>query len=422
MAVSDPVASAVASTNKAIPAAVIGTVLEWYDYAVYAYVASIIAKKFFSTQDPITALLSTFATFGLGFVARPLGGFLIGRAGDAIGRKPALVFTFFLMAVATAAIGLLPDYDTIGIVAPLALVFCRLLQGFAAGGEWGGSTAFIVEWAPEHRRGFSGSLQQASVVGGLLLGSGVVALLSTIFSAVQMENWGWRVPFLLGIVLLPVGIYMRRNIEETPAYRERLAAPKPKLPWGPALEAFGFTILWTVAFYIVLAYMPTFTQKYAGLSRTESLWSNTLGLLVAVVAIPAMGYLSDRVGRKPLLLVASIGFLVLTYPLFWLMAGGASLITVVLIQTVFALLLAAYSGAGPAAIAELFPTQQRSMWMSTAYSLAVAIFGGFAPFIATWLIAQTGSPLAPTYYVVASAIVTTFVFLRIRETAFHRLA
>jgi MHS family proline/betaine transporter-like MFS transporter len=291
--------SAVTKSSMAIPAAVIGTVLEWYDYAVYAYVATIIAKKFFSTQDPVTALLSTFATFGLGFVARPLGGFLVGRAGDASGRKPALVFTFFLMALATAAIGLIPDYSAIGIFAPLALVACRLLQGFAAGGEWGCSTAFIVEWAPQGRRGFLGSLQQASVIGGLLLGSGVVALLSTVFTTDQMESWVWRVPFLLGAVLLPVGIYMRRNIEETPAYREKQrVTTSAQLPWGSAMEAFGFTILWTVAFYIVLAYMPTFTQKYAGLSRPESLWSNTIGLLVAVIAIPAMGHLSDRFGRK----------------------------------------------------------------------------------------------------------------------------
>jgi MFS transporter, MHS family, proline/betaine transporter len=415
--------SAVTKNSMAIPAAVIGTVLEWYDYAVYAYVATIIAKKFFSTQDPVTALLSTFATFGLGFVARPLGGFLVGRAGDASGRKPALVFTFFLMALATAAIGLIPDYSAIGIFAPLALVACRLLQGFAAGGEWGCSTAFIVEWAPEGRRGFLGSLQQASVIGGLLLGSGVVALLSTVFTTDQMESWVWRVPFLLGAVLLPVGIYMRRNIEETPAYREKQrVTTSARLPWGSAMEAFGFTILWTVAFYIVLAYMPTFTQKYAGLSRPESLWSNTIGLLVAVIAIPLMGHLSDRFGRKPLLLIASVGFLILTYPMFLLMAGGAPVSTVILIQIVFAILLASYSGAGPAAIAELFPTLGRSMWMSTAYSLAVAIFGGFAPFIATWLIAETGSPMAPTYYVIASAIVTTIVFLRLRETAFHRLA
>lgn len=423
MAMRNSESAAVTKDNMAIPAAVIGTVLEWYDYAVYAYVATIIAKTFFSAQIPATALLSTFAAFGLGFVARPLGGFLIGRAGDTMGRKPALIFTFILMALATAGIGLIPDYNTIGILAPIALVLCRLLQGFAAGGEWGSSTAFIVEWAPEGRRGFLGSFQQASVVGGLLLGSGLVALLSTVFTPGQMESWAWRVPFLLGAVLLPIGIYMRRNIGETPAYREKreITTSAPSL-WGPGFAAFGFTILWTVAFYIVLAYMPTFTQKYAGLSRTASLWSNTIGLLVAVVAIPLMGYLSDRFGRKPFLLIASVGFLVLTYPMFLLMAGGAPVSTVILIQIVFAILLASYSGAGPAAIAELFPTLGRSMWMSTTYSLAVAIFGGFAPFIATWLIAETGSPMAPTYYVIAAAIVTTIVFLQLRETAFHRLA
>jgi MHS family proline/betaine transporter-like MFS transporter len=415
--------AAAEGTKTAIPAAVIGTVLEWYDFAVYAYVAGILASQFFSKENPTAGLLSAFATFGLGFVARPLGGLVIGRAGDAVGRKPALLFTFVLMAIATAAIGVIPNYAEIGVLAPILLLVCRLAQGFAAGGEWGSSTAFIAEWAPHGRRGFLASLQQTSVVGGLLLGSGVTALMHTLFSGAQMESWGWRVPFLLGILLLPVGVYMRQNVGETPAYHEkRSTTPPAGSLWAAAWRAFGFTILWTVAFYILLAYMPTFTQKYGGLSPASSLWSNTIGLFVAAVAIPIFGSWSDRAGRKPLLLVAGVGFLVLTYPLFAVVTTHPGLGAVIVVQIIFALLIGFYSGAGPAAICELFPTLGRSMWMSASYSLAVAIFGGFAPFIATWLIARTGSPLAPTYYLIASAIVTTIVFLRLRETAFEQLA
>jgi MFS family permease len=411
------------SGRKAVGAAVVGNVLEWYDFSAYGYLATVIAKRFFPSGDDTTALLATFAAFGVGFVVRPLGGVVIGRLGDTKGRKTALVLTIFLMAIGTVGIGLLPDYHTVGVLAPALLVVCRLMQGFAAGGEWGGATAFIVEWAPEGRRGFFGSFQQASVAGGLLLGSGVAALCSTLLSPDQLEGWGWRIPFLLGGLLVPVGVYMRRNIEETPAYREAAArqGPRPVAEasgnWGLAAQAFGFTVLWTVSYYVMLNYMPTFTQRYAGLGRTEALWSNTVGLAVLVLAIPVMGRLSDRVGRKPLLLACCVGFLLLSYPLFAAMVAGAGLGTVILIQIVFALLISAFSGPGPAAIAEIFPTSSRSTWMSTGYSLAVAIFGGFAPYIATWLIANTGSPVSPTYYLIAAAGVSTAVILRMRETA-----
>ncbi|HWL83187.1 MAG TPA: MFS transporter [Roseomonas sp.] len=413
------------TAGKAVGAAVIGNVLEWYDFSVYAYLATILSHQFFHSENPTSALLATFAAFGIGFVVRPLGGIVIGRMGDTHGRKAALLLTIFMMAFGTVAIGLLPTYESIGILSPILLVVCRLAQGFAAGGEWGGSTAFIVEWAPKNRRGFFGSFQQASVAGGLLLGSAVAAICSSVFSPETMEAWGWRIPFLLGGALIPLGIYMRRNIDETPAYREAKAEAAPAAQqegnWTLAGRAFGFTILWTVSYYVMLNYMPTFTQAHAGLSRTAALWSNTLGLVVLVVAVPLMGMLSDRVGRKPLLLGCCIAFILLTYPLFVLLVSGGGLGTVILVQIVFALMISAFSGPGPAAISEIFPTASRSTYMSTGYSLAVAVFGGFAPYIATWLIATTGSPLSPTYYLIAAAILSTLVIFRLRETAHAEL-
>lgn len=416
-----------ADSRRAVTAAVVGNVLEWYDFAVYGYLATIIAKNFFPPGDDVAALLATFAAFGVGFVVRPLGGIIIGRIGDTKGRKVALILTILLMAIGTVLIGLIPSYAVIGVMAPVLLVLARLMQGFSAGGEWGGSTAFIVEWAPTDRRGFYGSFQQCSVVGGLLLGSGVAALLASTVSPAAMESWAWRIPFLLGGLIGPVGIYMRRHIDETPAYRRVEKAPEAVAsdttpPLLLAARAFGFTVLWTVSFYIFLSYMPTFTQKYAGLSRAAALWSNTAGLLLLMVAIPIMGLWSDRIGRKPLLLACCIAFIVLPYPLFSLMLSGASLATIVLIQLVIGLAIAPFSGAGPAAIAEIFPTATRSTYMSTGYALAVAIFGGFAPFIATWLINKTGSPISPTYYVIAAAILSTIVIFRLRETAQKPLA
>ncbi len=408
---------------RAVSAAVAGNILEWYDFAIYGYVATIIARNFFPSGDEVGALLATFATFGIGFVARPLGGIIIGRMGDTRGRKSALLLTIFMMALGTIGIGVIPNYNSIGVLAPLLLVICRLLQGFAAGGEWGGATAFIVEWAPKNRRGFFGSFQQASVAGGLLLGSAIAALCSTLLSADQMESWGWRIPFLLGIILVPVGIYMRRDIEETPVYRNaQETSSEPQTPgWILASKAFGFAILWTVSYYVILYYMPTFTEKYAGLGRTESLWSNTIGLVSLVVAIPAMGLLSDKIGRKPLLIGCCIAFAVLTYPLFSFMLSGTSLPTVIVVQLIFGLMIAMFSGPGPAAIAEIFPTHSRSTWMSTGYSLATSIFGGFAPFIATWLISTTGSPISPTYYLILAAIVSAIVIATLKETAHEEL-
>lgn len=416
-----------AQSRKAVTAAVIGNVLEWYDFAVYGFVAVIIAKKFFPGEDDVTALLSTFLTFGLGFVARPIGGIVIGRMGDTHGRKAALLLTIFLMAAGTVLIGILPTYANIGFFAPLLLLVARLMQGFSAGGEWGGSTSFIIEWAPPGRRGLFGSFQQVSVVAGLLLGSGFAALLNTFMTPDTMASWGWRVPFLVGGLLGPLGLYMRRNIAETPAYAKITKAPSPPAA-GPsgfalAVRAFGFTIVWTVCFYVLLTYMPTWTQKYMKLSAASALWANTIGLVVLMVAIPLMGHLSDRHGRKPLLIGCCVAFIVVPWPLFtYLASGDASFGMLILAQVLFALLISMFSGAGPAAIAEIFPTRSRSTWMTTGYALAVAIFGGFAPSISVWLIDRFGSPTVHSFYLIAAAIVSTGVIWTLKETAFDELA
>ena len=412
-------------TGKAVSAAVIGNVLEWYDFSVYAFVAAILARKFFPSTDEVTALLSTFLAYGLGFVARPLGGIVIGRLGDVRGRKLALLLTIFLMAIGTVLIGVLPTYASIGFLAPLLLVLARLMQGFSAGGEWGGSTAYIVEWAPAAKRGLFGSFQQTSVVAGLLLGSGTAALLNTILTSAQMDDWGWRVPFLLGGLLGPVGIYMRRTIDETPAYR-RVEAAKTEAATGEsgfllACRAFGFTIVWTVCFYVLLNYMPSYTQKYLKLSASAALWANTIGLLVLLVCIPLMGALSDRLGRKPLLIACCLSFVVLPYPIFLYLLGGVSLMQLIAVQALFAVLISMFSGPGPAAIAEIFPTRTRSTWMTSGYALAVAIFGGFAPFISVWLIDRFQSPTAHVFYLIAAAVVSTLVIARLKETAFDAL-
>jgi MFS transporter, MHS family, proline/betaine transporter len=423
---SAPVVHATDKSHKAILAASIGNLLEWYDFGVYAYLASMIAAKFFPGSDPTASLLAAFAAYGVGFLARPLGGIVIGRLGDIKGRKAALVLTIFLMAFGTIGLGLVPSYQTIGVGAPILLVLLRILQGVAAGGEWGTSTAFMIEWSPPNRRGLFSSFQQVSTAGGSLLGSAVAATLTSSLSAQAMLDWGWRVPFLLGAILLLVGIYLRQNVEETPSYEasRKAVADQPVvagLPLGAL--AFGFTIFWTVAYYTLLAWMPSFTQRFAGLSPSESLWSNTIGLVAMIIAVPFWGALSDRIGRRPLLMASAISIGLLAWPLFTLMTRGGGLAVVAPIQIVLGILLALYSGAGPAAISEIFPTHLRSTWMSTGYSLSVAIFGGFAPFIATSLIQLTGSPVAPTYlYLLPAAVISLLVIWKLRETSGHQLA
>src|SRR5262245_20938914 len=415
-----------AQTRRAVSAAVIGNVLEWYDFAVYAYVAVYIARKFFPQGDEVTALLATFLAYGLGFVARPLGGIILGRVGDTHGRKTALLITIALMAIGTVLIGILPTSASIGVAAPLLLVVARLMQGFSAGGEWGSSTAYIVEWAPQNQRGFYGSFQQTSVVAGLLLGSGIAALFTTILTTEQMDAWGWRIPFLLGGILGPVGLWMRRTIDETPAYK-RVAQTAPSAtedrtnPWLLAWRAFGFTIVWTVCFYVLLNYMPTWSRTYLKITPAAALWANTIGLFVLMVAIPFMGKLSDTYGRKPLLLACCIAYIVLPFPIFKYLVGGASYMELIAVQILFAVLISMFSGPGPAAIAEIFQTRTRSTWMTSGYALAVAIFGGFAPFISVWLISTFNSPIAHSFYLIAAAIVSTIVIATLRETAHEPL-
>ena len=414
-------------TRRAVSAAVIGNVLEWYDFAVYAYVAVYIAKNFFPQGDPTTGLLATFLAYGLGFVARPLGGIILGRVGDTHGRKTALLITIALMAIGTVLIGILPTYASIGVAAPLLLVVARLLQGFSAGGEWGSSTAYIVEWAPQDQRGFYGSFQQTSVVMGLLLGSGIAALFATILTTEQMDGWGWRIPFLLGGILGPVGLWMRRTIDETPAYEKAKTTPVPvttdaQSNWVMAGRAFGFTIVWTVCFYVLLNYMPTWSRQYLKITPAAALWANTIGLFVLMLFIPVMGKLSDKWGRKPLLLACCIAYIVLPYPIFKYLVGGASFAELIAVQILFAILISMFSGPGPAAIAEIFPTRTRSTWMTSGYALAVAIFGGFAPFISVWLISTFNSPIAHSFYLIAAAVVSTIVIATLRETAHEPLS
>jgi MHS family proline/betaine transporter-like MFS transporter len=414
------------NTNRAraIGASIIGNALEWYDFTVYAFLAAVIGKHFFPSTDDTIVLLSTFAVFGVGFLARPLGGVLIGFFGDKFGRKPALLLTIVMMAAGTGLIGILPTYASIGIAAPILLVCARLLQGFSAGGEWGGSASFLVEWAPPKSRGFYGSFHPASIFLGQLSGLGTTALLTSALGSETMADWGWRIPFLFGALVGPLGLLIRRTVDETPIFKRavsepaRISAGPSKPMWITLVHAFCFVAVQSVVVYTFFSYFPTFMQKYLGLTANQALWSTTLANAVVLVTCLAAGAISDWVGRKPLMLIHCFSFLVLTYPLMWfLLRDGASLTTVVAIQAFLGVLTGLFLGSFPAALVELFPTRQRLAGLGTAYNLSSMVFGGFAPFVATWLIKVTGSPSAVSIYVIFAAILSTVAVLRLRETA-----
>lgn len=412
--------------SRAVVATIIGNVLEWFDFAAYAFFAAIIADHFFPAGNDVLKLMGTFAAFGVGFVARPLGAFFFGRLGDQRGRKWALLISMPLMGVGTLLVGATPAYAYIGIAAPILLVIGRVTQGFAAGGEVGNAMAFLLEWAPPGKRALYSSLQQCSSLLGTLIGSGCAAVLTSIMSSDDLSSWGWRMPFLIGgLVVAPLGMFLRRYVDETPIFEEVTASEIETTPsrpvWIQGAKALALSAGWVVSFYIYLIYLNTFLTKYAGVASATALWANTVGLATMMVTIPLAGALSDRLGRKPPLLTAAIISIVIPYPIFALLINGASVVQIVLIFVATGALTGVFAGITPAAMSEMFPTSARTTGVSISFGLATAIFGGFAPFVATWLISVTGSPLSPTFYLIATAVISTITLLRLGETAHLKL-
>jgi MFS transporter, MHS family, proline/betaine transporter len=411
--------------RRAIVGASVGNLVEWFDFAVYGYLAATLGAIFFPSEDPTVSLLSSFAVFGVAFFARPLGGFFFGPLGDRIGRQSTLATVVILMSLATFAIGFLPGYDAIGIWAPILLVFFRLLQGFSTGGEFGGASAFLAEYSPDARRGYLVSWIEFSAVGGFFLGSAIVLLLSAVIGEDAVGSWGWRVPFLFAGPLGLIGLYIRLRLDDTPEFRALEQAGEVSTSpfretltqnWKPILQVVGLVIIQNAGFYIVLTYMPTYFSEELGFSSTASALSSVVTLLVAMALIPPLGTLSDRVGRKPLLAASCVGFALLSYPLFLLMNQG-SLVAAGAAHVALGILLAIFLSTTIAALTELFPTRVRYGGFSIGYNVSVAIFGGAAPFFATWLISVTGNPLSPAFYLIAAAVATFLTLLTLRETA-----
>ncbi len=411
--------------RKAVRGAAIGNTVEWYDFAIYGFLATFIADKFFPPGDETAALLSTFAVFAAAFFMRPLGGFFFGPLGDRIGRQRVLALVILLMSGSTFAIGLVPSYDSIGVLAPLLLLFLRCVQGFSAGGEYGSGACFLAEYASDKHRGFVVSFLVWSVVVGFLLGSLTVTGLETLLSESAMDSYGWRIPFLIAGVLGVVGLYIRLRLGDTPDF-ERLrdeggVAESPlkealTTSWRPILQIAGLVVIHNVGFYVVFTFLPSYFTKTLGFTKTNAFVSIAIASLVALVLIPPLGALSDRIGRKPLLIAGAVGFAVFAYPLFMLLNTG-SLAAAFAAHAGLAAIESVFVSASLAAGAELFATQVRSSGYSIGYNVSVALFGGTAPYVATWLVDRTGNEVAPAFYVIAAAIVSLATVLTMRETA-----
>ncbi|MEM5458631.1 MFS transporter [Paraburkholderia phytofirmans] len=392
--------------TRAVVAAVIGNALEWYDFTVFGFLTVVIAQLFFPAGNDYAPLLLATATFGVAFVMRPIGGIVLGLYADRAGRKAALSLVIALMTLGILLLAIAPPYSAIGIGAPLMIVVGRSLQGFSAGGEFGSSTALLIEAAPFSKRGFYGSWQMASQAAALLLGALVGALITRGLSPEALQSWGWRVPFILGLIIGPIGFYIRRHLADSEAFllaqktaRRATLGEVFRTHTRDVLCGLGSVIALTVTIYVLISYLPTFAVNQLKLPYAQSFYAVIVGNLLLTVLSPLTGAWSDRIGRKGLSLWSLVVTLVIIYPLFAWLAAEPSVSKLILVQALLSITLSGYYGPFGALIAELFPANVRSTGLSLAYNIAVMVFGGFGPFVVTWLINTTGSPLAPIYYV-----------------------
>ncbi|MGD9762232.1 MAG: MFS transporter [Candidatus Binatia bacterium] len=406
--------------RRVILAGVAGNVMEWYDFAVYGYFASIIGAQFFPSHDATASLLAAFGVFAAGFLMRPLGALVFGHIGDRMGRRAALLMSVLAMAVPTFLIGLLPDYERIGVAASAALVALRLVQGLSVGGEYTTSIIFLVESAPPERRGFLGSWSAFGAVAGILCGSAVAAFFTALMPAAELHAWGWRLPFLIGLAVGLAGLYVRGRVPEQTGQAH--AASRPPIvdafrtQLSGMLRVIGLNAGPAVAFYLLFVYLVTYLTQIVHVNAPLALEINTFNMVVLLAVLVSAGVLSDRVGRRPLLVGGALGLVVLGWPLFSLLHSGEPRL-ILLAQLCFAVLVGAFVGALPAAMVELFPRRVRCSAVSVAYNVSVGLIGGTTPIIATYLVERTGNEYAPALYLIGMMLITLAVAWRLPETA-----
>src|SRR5713226_5935483 len=407
------------SLRRLIVAATISNVFEWFDFVVYGFFAVTIAEVFFPAGNPTASLLITFGAFGLAYLVRPLGAIVVGGYTDRAGRKAGLLLSMALMMIGTTLMAVTPGYATIGLAAPIIITIARLLQGFSVGGEFGSAVTFLAEHGGGSR-GFSASWQFAT--GGLItvIASLFGVALTSLLSHQQLVDWGWRIPYFFGMLIGPAGLYVRAKVVDTPEFIE---AEKPAtMPVAdllrrhplPVLLALGISIISNSSFYLLL-YIPTFGVKQLHLPEYTGFVATLVGGVILAVGCPLAGHWSDKIARTKLMVIACGLFVLTSYPAFYLMVAWPSLAACVIAVAWLQLVKAGYSGVLPSLLSEQFPVETRAIGVSLAFSIAVTIFGGFAPFVATWLIARTGDSLSPSYYLIFTALLSLAALIAIQR-------
>ncbi|MFT4268730.1 MAG: MFS transporter [Xenophilus sp.] len=411
-----------AVSRGVVAATVVGNALEFYDFVTYSFFAVYIGHAFFPAKTPFISLLLSVAVFGVGFFTRPLGGVLIGAFADRAGRKPAMLLTIGLITVGTLGLALTPSYESIGVAAPVIVVLARLVQGLALGGEVGPSTAFLVEIAPPGKRGFYSSWQLASQ-GASALAAGIIGVvLSAMLDKAQLQAWGWRVPFALGLVLLPVAVYLRRKMPETLEHGAGQGGGSEVSQLAIFRRHAGLIVLLlliviggTVSTYVG-QYMTTYAITVLKMSATVSMVATvTFGVATFVFSLLG-GWAADRWGRRPVMLVPRVLIMLLVYPGFLWLTHQPTVATLVILTLLLAALTGLSGAAGMPVMAELFPPQVRALGGSVVYAIGVTLFGGTTQFVITWLIGTTGNPLSPAWYVMATSVLTVIAIILLPET------
>jgi len=409
-------------TSRTVVAGTIGNVLEWYDFAIYGFLAPIVGKLFFPSDDPFTSLLAAFGVLAVGYAARPVGSLLFGYIGDKSGRKPALLLSVILMGASTFAIGLLPDHSQIGAAAPVLLIVLRSLQGISVAGEYSDSIVFLGEQAPIARRGYILSWVAFASNGGFLFGCGVSAIVSTLLGSDVMDAWGWRIPFLLGAGVAGIAVFVRRGLVESPVMAQQpQGAPSPitvalRRDWRLIIRIVFLVTQTAVGYYIFFIYAASYLTDRMHFSTTEALNISALNLLVMVSIAPFAGLAADRLGRKPLIWFVTTGSLILAWPLWWLM-HSENLAVVLAGQLGFSLL----NGIGWVVImpimVEMLPAETRCTTLALGYNLCLGFIGGTTPLVATYLVARTANDFSPVYYLMAASILSLVAIRGLREGA-----
>jgi len=405
------------NSPRVVAAGAIGNVLEWYDFAVYGYFANAIGHAFFPREEPVAQVLSAFGIFAVGFLMRPVGGALIGHIGDKYGRRVALTFSVAAMAIPTFLVGVLPGYQVLGVLAPIALTVLRMVQGLSVGGEYTTSIVFMVERAPPGHRGLIGALGCCGAVGGILLGSATGALLTAVLPADVMASWGWRIPFLLGLLVGFAGFFLRRQLAEGPARRGEGRSPLRETirqHGGLLLRLAGLSMFNAVSFYLLFVYIVSWLQLADGIAPAHALAINSTSMLVLLPCMVAMGALSDRLGRKAILLAATVIAFVSAVPLFWLMHQDLRLL-VQIGQLGFVLSVGMFLGTQPTLMVEEVPAAVRCTAIALGYNVTLGLVGGLSPLAATWLVNRTGDDLSPAYMIMAAAAISSLAALGFRE-------